>query len=1431
MVFLRPLQKNLNEKMVHLRDQIIAQGEKALGRRIRYDSMGPSLFSTIDIRGIRIYSDEGDPFFRLKRLRIVYSPLLLLSGGEFKAVRSIVLDTPEVSFVASRDDDLMQKLFPPASSADHPSTSVAIPRDQINADLQIRVYGGNLRWASGNDWVRMTKLTIQGRYENDSLRFSGSLGLALSLGALPSALGPLHLDAKFSGSLSTDLKTGSVTLALPRLEGDSFSLKPLTVNVALQNGELEMRKIKDRLPFDLTLRYTFASEILKAELMMDHFSPLSFLTPRFSWAPLGPWLGGSFSGNLSTSLSLRGNVTYQGNLQVFYANIPPIGKAQVNLQARGTARAIHFDSLTVVPSQGNLEFQGDLDFTTWAPTGRLRISGFKTRSGDPLDADARISMEGRDLVLFADQVSLGTVTLSAVDVRVIREAQSLSFQISALRFSNVESYENVKITRISSVGSFTWKTNLLQASVSADSFAAADLMALLRSFSDVPPLPDPLPSLVDHLSMTTELFFSTDFHHFSFNIPRFVTAYQGNGDFFAVASISGTDTHFSITDGRLVWTGGSLNFSSSADFSDPTDINFKIDSVFKDLTYHVDGTLLDQRSLSLQGSYGFSSHLSIAEGGEISGILQVQALPIPWGEQRPKLSFAGSFRWATPAEWSITVDTLGISEVSLWNSKAITAELGGTVNQGGANFTHLSYDDGRGPLSGKAAGTWNPGFTSVSANLQLNDTSGNERYEWNSAYQGGSFNLRLYLVRAQIARLFPDAQAARVTGEVRLIWKDWSSYSVDCKLASLQTKMGDQDVALGASFSLTPQSLDVEDLALAYGSLNVQVPQFKIDRLAQRASGAFRLKGTAFGRDMDINGSGELAFSPFDTWDKAMDGLTTLRSSIQIQSARLDAWQSSEAFQINLEKQKDTITLNGGPKNSIRLQIGQGGAFYAAFSNPLPLRGSITGTLLNGIIDASTRDLYVDFPVFWALFNLQSMVDFTGGFLNATIRITGPLSDPEFSGRAEGKSVRLRVPDWVVGELGPASVDLVFNGNEMSFGPLILPAEKGYGTIQAKFYFDRWIPTTFTMGVSVPPTNAIPFKNSLFGVHALGLASGNLNLTLDEAGFKIGGVLTAQNTQVTLDTRAMTEAQGTSGGEVFPVFVDLLIKTDRKVEFLWPSEELPVVRGYADIGSNLHILSNSVAGRYSLTGKVQFRGGEVFYFQRSFYITEGILTFNENEIHFDPRLILRAEIRDRTDEGPVTIALVVNDAPLSTFTPRLESDPPLSQFDILSILGQNLTLSSQNNPNQIQNALIAASSDVFAQFNVIRVFEKNIRDTLNLDMFSVRTQVLQNAVLKATGLRSEAVDRMNGLGNYFDNTTVFMGKYFGPNLFVQSMLSLRYDPTKAYDLFGGMTLEPDIGMELRTPLFNLRWDFVPTHPEHLFIDDQSFTLSWKWSLK
>jgi hypothetical protein len=308
------------------------------------------------------------------------------------------------------------------------------------------------------------------------------------------------------------------------------------------------------------------------------------------------------------------------------------------------------------------------------------------------------------------------------------------------------------------------------------------------------------------------------------------------------------------------------------------------------------------------------------------------------------------------------------------------------------------------------------------------------------------------------------------------------------------------------------------------------------------------------------------------------------------------------------------------------------------------------------------------------------------------------------------------------------------------------------------------------------------------------------------------------------------EMEGEFSGDSRAV-VDLMISTGPVVEFFYPDSKFPILRANADMGTKLHVTVDTLTKHYSLTSDIKIRGGEIFYFERNFYIRSGLLVFRENELRFAPRLTARAETRDRNEDGPVTISLLVDNAPLFDFTARFESSPSLSQMEILALMGQNITGGTQTGENtsrfQREMALINSTADILAQFTFGRLVERQIRNFLQLDMFSFRTQVLQNLLFRSTGLMQQPVDR-NGWVNYFDNTTVFGGKYIGPDMFVQGMLSMRYDANKT--TLGGMSFQPDIGLELQGPVFNnynfrIRWDFVPEHPENWYANDNSITFT------
>ena len=219
------------------------------------------------------------------------------------------------------------------------------------------------------------------------------------------------------------------------------------------------------------------------------------------------------------------------------------------------------------------------------------------------------------------------------------------------------------------------------------------------------------------------------------------------------------------------------------------------------------------------------------------------------------------------------------------------------------------------------------------------------------------------------------------------------------------------------------------------------------------------------------------------------------------------------------------------------------------------------------------------------------------------------------------------------------------------------------------------------------------------------------------------------------------------------------------------------------------------------------------------------MIFRENELNFDPTITARAEVRDRNENGPVTLSMIVDNAPLTSFTARFESSPPLSQVEIFTLLGQNIAGAEGIDP---MRAFLVTTSDLLAQFTVVREVERYIRNFTRLDMFSIRTQALQNFLFTQTGLMQPHVDINGRLGNYLDNPTIFGGKYVGQNMFVQGMLSMRHDANRAE--WGGLVLQPDIGFDFQGPVINdynlrIRWDFVPTSPENWFVNDNSITLT------
>jgi hypothetical protein len=953
-----------------------------------------------------------------------------------------------------------------------------------------------------------------------------------------------------------------------------------------------------------------------------------------------------------------------------------------------------------------------------------------------------------------------------------------------------------------------------------------------------------LMKLFGDTAITTEVILYRDFRQVSYNVPSLVfSGISGDRGFSGFASINGSGSRFELEKGQIKRGEEILHLSAQADFGKKNNIGFIINTGYQNLSCIIKGTVQDRKTVNIQGSYGLRVNLTASRNGSYSGVIRTEGFPVPFLGKPASLFLAARLRYNSSRVWSMDFDRLELADIA---SPAGLAQFrtSGHADEKGIRFSQLYYKDSFGPLSGSVNLLWTANFSEITGSAFLLENR--ENYHIDISYSNRRLDSRFSGSSMRLGRFSEKAKSLQADGEMRLLRDSVGSFSADLNLSSLRGKINERDINVTAQAVMDGDELTVRRIAFNTNSFNGEIPQIVVNNKTgtARAGGDLKL----FYKRKQTQGSLSLnaSFKPVESWIKIGEALVLFDGQAHFENFRIGDGAAPQAFDIAFTRGNgaagsginngNSFIVSGGPRNMIRLQIDDKGDFYAGLSSPSPVRGTAIGNISGKRINASCNDLYIDMAGLFNLLPERKDIFLTGGYVNASLDIRGALSDPEFFGHARGTSLRFMIPSYIPVELRPIPFNVAIEGNEITFGPVSASVGKGAGSVSGKFLIDRWIPEIFDIDITVPRETSIPYSFRVSSFTARGDASGKLNVSMENRTLDVSGDVYVNNTTLGInsDEGAGSQRRGFYDAVIHSV-VDLAISTGPVVEFFYPDTKFPLIRANADMGTKFHVAADTLTRQYSLTSDIKIRGGEIFYFERSFYIRSGLLVFRENELRFAPRLTARAEARDRNENGPVTISMIVENAPLMDFTARFESSPSLSQMEILALMGQGFTgnqIDGNAGTYQKEMALINSTTDLFAQFTVGRLFERQVRNFLQLDMFSFRTQVLQNLFFRGTGLIQQPVDR-NGLGHYFDNTTIFGGKYIGPDMFIQGMLSMRYDPNK--DTFGGLTLQPDIGFELQGPVvfnnynFRIRWDFVPEHPENWYANDNSITITFSRS--
>jgi hypothetical protein len=1473
---LRPCQLRILAALEEIRDDLIRQAETALDKNIRYTSSGLAFPSLIDIRGITLSGGSGAiPDITAARLRVRYSLRELIAllrresrsgeNGPLFPVKEIVLYQPRVTFAVqgkSAAGDEGAENTPSAIQAEIAKLLGLLPEGMTarvykgSADITLAGVEGALRNVRADARVKKGRLQLNAAWQMDAELSAAEVKRLNNRKPLS-----INGSARFRADFSVADGSGRGTIRFSKIRSGLVDIPRIAFTAVLDNNRLSAQKIGGSLPYALSLDVDWENSAADIRFAAERFAVRQAFVLKGAFRQYDRWLPSSISGTAGATVALRPHAgrqpgqesgqqpgrqpgqkpfTFQASLRGTLPRQFPMGASSFEIEGSGDSVRAQFSRLALTLPKGGFSFEGSVVYADIAAYGVFSIDRFALREGQPITGTFVIDTQNRTTTLFAESLFLGDVEFSAFNLEITREEHFAIIGVSALRFRETgideeSGFGDVRLGRISSEGFLNWKERDLDATLTLEEISAKDLVDVARVFAGIPELPDMLNDVVEQTAFTTDISVITDFKSITYSVPTFVTAYTGkekNGkavSITAVSSISGSETNLSLINSTINLPDGALSVTSDFDFADLNDIVFGAEFAYRDLFYYFNGQVLDKSSLTLSGSYNTQAFFSLSGTGSFSGYLRTSDARIPYKDQVFNMNLAASLRYDSANAWSLELDTLELQHILIGTTPITSLRIIGNANQDSAALRTISLTDASGTLSGNGQAEWNADFSAVAFGLNLSNTRGSELFYAQGNYLNGALELRANTVAIKLARFFKSSFNAAVSGIIDFkmedIFKKDGNWSLSLDVSSLVAEVGSTGVNISTRGEINPLRIRLLDTRVNWGGVVVTMPAFHCENGYLNA--AAQVRGLVMGRNVEAELEMAVDFQDFTSLPHFKESFSSIDGVLSLSRMKIDDWTMEKPADFIFKRHDAAFSVYGGPSDMIRMEIKEDGDFYAGFSAPSPVRGVITGNIAAGAIEARGSNLYVDLLSLWTYVPAQDIINIKGGFAIADIEVNGPLNDPAFYGTAQGASVRLEVPLYLNDQVGPLPIAITLDGQEMRFGPVRAPCGSGYATVSGSFVFSRWIPGNFTITIDAPEDHPVPYKVNIAGIKAYGDASGFLRLELLDNVLTVSGNLMGENTEITLDPAGFHKASAQDKST--QVIVDFTMTTGRRVEFLWPNKDLPILQANPVSGNSIHIESDSYSGSFEMKGNLDIRSGEIFYIERSFYIREGTLTFNENETRFSPMIAARAEIRDRTDDGPVTVALIIDNQPLGDFRARFESIPALSQAEIFALLGQSIVGGQESETGQITGAFGGAISDVLSQFSAVRWMERAIRDSLHIDMFSIRTQAISNIFLQAAGAET-AQDEKRGIGQYFDNTTVFVGKYLTNDLFVQGMLSVRYDDQNGYDLKQQeLKFEPDIGLELRSPLFDIRWNIIPSHPETLFIQDTSFTILWRRS--
>lgn len=1444
LALISPAYRRLNALLSLVEKTVVTTVGEKTGLVISYDSLSPSVLAGLNFKGI-VISDaaDGEKILEVNRLTLSYDFWKFFSKQPVYAIKSITINGMTIEYDAVQDASVRDRLSALIPHSDKKEKeTVAFDTENLSFQLPFLVQLKNiaLHYADQNNEGLLTlrNLALKTHFDDDGveIKTEGRVMLRTSLVKTEGRRSVFADSFSLSGTLLPDLEGSSATLQISGVNSADYTLTHGDFLVNLNKNHLQARTMRSVLPYSVFFDIDLSRQDFKIETSFDSFDPFSLVRIRKMSDGLKKIRGSTISGNMAMRRE-KGELSYGLDTSLAVSKKLLGSELLLSSKVSGSSTQVTVDSFSVKGDLADIDFSGTYDIQKMLPSGTLSVNQITLPNGNIIATEFYIDPMDSGFLCFSPQLFMADRSLTALQLMVIPAEQSIDFAFECDDYSHADYDQSA---HIAIDGSYLRSNNsFVQAHVSVSDLFIDSVLKLCAVFleKDQAETMVSLASSAENYLCTNEMYLSSDFNSFSFNAPYFLVANTKNDGDLLVFALDGSNQTIQLSSLDLQFGDFSTRATAMADFSQGfNDFTFFGDLTVNSLPYRFNGSYAEDW-LSVSGDYDLAA--DIALGDFISGSLRFSALPVALGKTVLSFTTDTSFSWSKEAGPGVDIQRLSFEEAGGETSLNPAFSLSGEISNYGFVMSSLAYSDSYSELNGSGEIIWNINENIIDS-LHV------------------SLNMDSLLSEEKIA-ISADLTNPTLgeTSRETLLNDFYLSCQADIQRFVLERFMPEQNVDNTASLTASVTGTLTNPfgiLHLSNLSLNLAGSPFNIkgdvvldDTGLHATEMSAKWKGISFSdlyanyNPQDFSAeAGVVLDGEILDWD--FHAPVTVKTQALSQTER---WGIPESFMVLLDSPAFTGTMfpSGLPVSlslvrspgSLYINSNEGrGISLSLFDN-----GSLSGTSgpdsffrfkLNGDI----TDGNMNIEVLGISTNMGTLsksitipyVDFTDGDMSGSLKIGGIVTDPEFSG-----AFVIRNPEFVVPYVSPSKfrsekVLATIVQSSLSVPQTKFTLGKGEVLVDTRIDFDRWslglLDSNFTTeeGEYVPVEMTYPF------IHYKGDAGLDLNLQMAPSKFAIYGNIYPQNCVVeVIPTSLETEEDSTDFS--MQIVADLNFLIGQKVQLLFN----PVLRGLVTPGTPLTMYVDSYTGDFTLKGDVSLRGGEIVWLSRNFYLKEGRVQFNETNELFDPRLTVRAETRERDeDNNQVTISLTSQGQPLSTFNPRLSATPAKSEAEIMELMGQIVTADSAN-----VGAFAMAGGDYLVQATVIRQIENALRELLNFDIFSIRTMVLQNAV--KSGMSNDSDEKQTTFGNFFDNSTVYIGKYFGSSVYIDALMHWTYDDTKLSETTSrGLVFQPEFGLEMSSPFVNIRWGIAPDIEAlqtqtnlKAWVPATSITLSWKLS--